>query len=84
MAALALASGGIAAGLRYNGTSSYPVGFYLSSSKRVHPPADEFRAAQAAAQGRADVTGFQGASSHFRQHWRKQQRVGLTDERDHC
>jgi hypothetical protein len=27
MAALALACGGIAAGLRYNGTSSYPVGF---------------------------------------------------------
>jgi conjugative transfer signal peptidase TraF len=35
MAALALACGGIAAGLRYNGTSSYPVGFYLSSGKRA-------------------------------------------------
>jgi type IV secretory pathway protease TraF len=31
----ALACGGIAAGLRYNGTSSYPVGFYLSSGKRA-------------------------------------------------
>ena len=35
MAALALGCGGIAAGLRYNGTSSYPVGFYLSSGKRA-------------------------------------------------
>ena len=35
MAALALACGGIAAGLCYNGTSSYPVGFYLSSGKRA-------------------------------------------------
>ena len=49
---------------------------------RVNPPADEFRAAEAAAQGRADVAGLQGASSHFRQHWRKQQRVSLTDQRD--
>ena len=35
MATLALACGGIAAGLRYNGTSSYPVGFYLSNGKRA-------------------------------------------------
>ena len=35
MAALALACGGIADGLRYNGTSSYPVGFYLSGGKRA-------------------------------------------------
>ena len=40
--------------------------FAVLQINRVDPPADEFRAAEAAAQGRADVAGLQGTSSHFR------------------
>jgi hypothetical protein len=54
--------------------------FAVRLVNRVDPPADEFRAAEAAEQGRADVPGLQCASSNFREHWCKQQRIGLTDQ----
>ncbi len=44
--------------------------------------ADENRAAQNTAERRAYVTGFQAAAGHFGKHWRKEQRIGLTHERD--